>query len=265
MAIDFQTSYALYKKDLEDLSKKKDYSKLKLLSAKEIVDKIVKGDKDFSNVKIVGIDWARRDLSGFNFSGSKIEWCGFSGCKIKDANFSGAFLDWCLLDSADLSHSDFKNSVVWDSGFIDADLTNVDFTGSDLRYTILANIIGRPNFTKCTEIKIWHSIEDRLKDSDVSSFDAIRDYLKLAGLPVAENLTAKVKLNEMKSSGEKLRFMYDIGRQAFNPEGNLNLYSFKKVGKTSLGEYKSEDAGIYTSKTYDIKNKDNKKTNVYKQ
>lgn len=263
MSIDFETSNALYKKDLEDLSKKRDYSKLKLLTAGEIVDKIVKGDKDFSNVKIAGIDWARRDLSGFNFSGSKIEWCGFSGCKMKNADFSGAFLDWCLFDSADLSHSNFKNSIVWDSSFIDANLTDVNFTGSDLRYIILANIIGRANFTKCTEIKIWHSIEERLKDNDVIGFDGIRDYLKQMNLPISESLIAKVKLNEMKSAGEQLRFMYDMGRQAFNPEGNLNLYSFKKVGKNNLGEYSSENAGVYTSKIEYGAEKDKKRTNVY--
>src|SRR4030042_3114143 len=163
--IEADSRYAEYLKNLEDADKRKVWSKLKLLTANEIVDKIVKGDKDFSNVKIFGIDWARRDLSGFDFSGSKIEWCVFSGCKLNNANFSGAFLDWCLFDSADLSKSSFKNSIVYDSGFIDADISNVDFTGGDLRRLLFANNVGRANFTNCTQVQIWYSIEDVLKET----------------------------------------------------------------------------------------------------
>ncbi len=227
---DFETSYAEYLKCLEEINKKRDWSKLKLLAANQIVDKIVKGDKDFSNIRIFGVDWARRDLSGFNFSGSKIEWCVFSGCKIKNANFSGAFLDWCLFESADLSKSNFKNSIIWDSGFLEADLTDVDFSNSDLEYVLLGSTIGRPNLTNCIQIKVWYSLEEAFRDRGPDTESIIR-YIEKAGLPISQALTFKVKINEAKSSAEKFRLFYDMGRQAFNPEGNLNLYSFKKVGE----------------------------------
>jgi len=221
MGSDFETRYEMYQKDLQNINKKRDYSKLKLLPANEIINKIVKGDKDFSNVKIFGIDWARRDLSGFNFSGSKIEWCIFSGCKIKNADFSGAFLDSCLFESANLSKSNFKNSTVRGSGFLDADLTDVDFSNSDLGYTAFINIIGRPKFTNCIQTKIWHSIEEALKEYD-QNLETIRRYIEVAGLSVPQSLTLKVKFNELASSTEKLKFFYNVGRETFNPEGNLN-------------------------------------------
>ncbi len=258
--MDFETTYVEYQKKIGEMNKKRDYSRLKLLTAKEIVDKIVKGDKNFSNVRIVGVDWARRDLSGLNFSGSKIEWCIFSGCKIKNADFSNSFIDWCLFESVDLSKSNFKNSIVWNTGFLDADLSNVDFSNSDLEWVVLANVIGRPNLTNCTENKVFYSIEDAMKETD---FERLYQWIGKSGLPISQALTFKVKINELWSSGEKLKFIYDMGRQAFNPEGNLGTYNLKKAGKNSLGEYKSEDSGVYTSKTKYGDKSERKRTDAY--
>ncbi len=261
--MEFEAAHALYQKDLEDASKKKDWSRLKLLTAKEIVDRIVKGEKDFSNVKIFGVDWARRDLSGFNFSGSKIEWCVFSGCKIKNADFSGAFLDWCIFDNTDLSKSSFKNSIILDEIFIGSNLSDVDFSDSDLRWSLFANNIGRPNFKNCTETKVWYSVEDAFKDKDVlDDLENIDQWLRKAGLPISQALTWKIKIKEMQSSTEKLRLFYNM-KQSFNREEGLNLYNLGKAGKPSLGEYKGESAGIYTSKTeYGAKN-ERKRTDAY--
>ncbi len=263
--MNIETSYAAYQKDIDDASKKRDWSKLKLLTAKEIVDKIVKGDKDFSNVRIFGVDWARRDLSGFNFSGSKIEWCVFSGCKIKNADFSDTFLDWCIFDNTDLSKSTFKNSITYDSIFSSSDLTDVDFSNSDLRWSLFSNNNGRPDFKNCTQIGIFHSIEEAWKTVEESGgIEAIKFFIQKAGLPLPQGLLFKVKFNELNSSGEKLRLFYDTGREAFNPEGDMNLYKLGKSGKKSLGEYNTKGTGIYTSRTeYGTKDSERKRTDVY--
>lgn len=261
----FETSYEFYQKDLEDASKKNDWSKLKLLTAKEIVDKIVKGDKDFSNVRIFGIDWARRDLSGFDFSGSKIEWCVFSGCKIKNSNFSGAFLDWCIFDSADLPKSNFKNSIVYDSIFSNSNLKDVDFSNSDLRWSLFANNVGRPDFKNCTQVGIFYSIEEAWKKiEEGGGIEGIKFFIQRAGLPIPQALMFKVKFNDLNSDGEKLRLFYDIGRDAINPTGNLGQYNLKQVGKPSLGEYGKRGIDeVYVAGAEYGKNTERKKSNAY--
>jgi len=243
----------LIKSYYDDLNEHKDkikkFNELKILSANEIVKKIQNGDKDFSDVRIVGVDWSRRDLSGFNFSGSKLEWNVFNRCKLAGADFSNVFVDFCAFSSADLTKANFENSLIWDSSFDGAILKDANFVKSVITYVVFADAnVNAANFTNATKIAVYESWEDVGEEN----FDAtIAIIEKLNFFPRSLLLAWKARLEKYRTKVEKFRVFYGIGRAFMNPKGNL--YKYPAINNDLLigrGVYVGEKKdNTYTKKT----------------
>jgi len=242
----------LIKSYYDDLNRKKDtlsrYGNLKILPVNEIVKKIQNGDRDFSGVKIVGVDWTGRDLSGFNFSGSKLEWNIFNGCKFIGANFSNVFIDFCLFVNADLTKANFENSLIWDSAFDGTILNDTNFSRTDITFVIFANTnTSSANFTNARKISVYERWDD-VEDGSIDAAFAILE--KVNVFSTSALLALKAKLEKYRTKVEKFKAFYDTGRAFINPKGNL--YNYPAISDNLLiggGAYvDKEKGGTYTAK-----------------
>jgi len=240
---------------------------LKLLPVSEILEKIKNNDKDFSNVRIVGVDWRGRDLSGFDFSGSKLEWNLFTGCKLIGANFSNTYMDFCVFDKAELSKADFRGSLVWDCLFEDAIKDKTDFSDSDIRYASFINCninanINAANFDNVTKFNFFTSWDEIGKYIENVNFDtsiAMR-LLNTLNIPHSKILVFKTMMENIAKRAENFKAIYLVGSRFANPYGDL--YNSKSNRTENIDRYFSQSGiyfdkeGAYTKKTfYGHKNK----------
>lgn len=235
---------------VRETEKKLGYADLKILPPSEIVKKFEKKEKDFSNVRIVGIDWFGRDLSGFDFSGSRLEWNIFRNCKMVGVNFSRSFLEWCDFTQADLTKSSFINSKIWNALFEGAMITDVDFSNSGLEYIAFTNAnVASAKFANTTQFRVIHTWTE-MTDAD---WESISFYLKRSKLSLSELMMLKKDTVKFKTMGEKMKLFYDVGRKLFNPEGDIyqKISPFDKFVGSSYGDqqggaYTAESGGTYT-------------------
>ena len=211
----------------------------KSLTAGEIIGKIDKGDKDFSNTKIVGLDWAGRDLSGCNFQNSVLQWVSFSNCKLVGADFSNALIEWSIFSNADLTKTDFTSADVWSSAFNSAILDNTSFRNANLRWVVFADAnINAADFSNAFKFKMfesWHELSD-LPEGD---WNLIFDYMKLFGLSDSQAMFFKSQVIKYRSTSEKIKFVYDFGIRSFGQ----NVYSGSPANEvvSSKDSYTSTD------------------------
>jgi len=193
---------------------------LKTIFVSEILEKIEKKDKDFSNLRMVGIDWRGRDLSGFDFSESKIEWNIFTGCKLVNANFSRTYIDFCIFERADLTDADFRHSVLWDSILENATINNADFSDSDIRYVDFINCnLGAAKFNNTIKFKFFTSWDEAAGEN----FDT-GVALKLLGtlnIPRSKVLLFKTVLEGVVTKAKSFKAVYMTGSSFANPHGDL--------------------------------------------
>ncbi len=212
----------------------------KALTAGEIVQKIDKGDKDFSNVRIVGLDWAGRNLSGYNFENSAFEWVSFSNCKLIGANFSSAHMDWTMFSNADLTKANFEHADIWNAIFDSTTLDNANFKNSNLRWVAFPDgNMNAADFSGATKFRIytsWHELSDATPESE---WNLIFDYLRKFGLSDSQIMSFKSKILGYKSITEKVKFAYDFGREFMS---SPNVYTgFEEAGMSSKDTYASTD------------------------
>ncbi|MBW4550726.1 MAG: pentapeptide repeat-containing protein [Aphanocapsa sp. GSE-SYN-MK-11-07L] len=118
-----------------------------LLSAEELLERYAAGERDFSGIYLIHLEFGKKypmgaDLSGINFRGSNLSESDFRKVNLSEANLSGADLSNCLIENANLSGANLsganlKNTQMTKSNLSGADLTSADFvhtnlTGSDL-------------------------------------------------------------------------------------------------------------------------------------
>ena len=216
----------------------------KSLTAGEIIGKIDKGDKDFSNTKIVGLDWAGRNLSGYNFQNSVLQWVSFSNCKLVGANFSNALIEWTIFSNADLTKTDFTSADVWSSAFNSAILDNTSFRNANLRWVVFADAnINAADFSNAFKFKVFESWRE-LSDLPEGDWNLIFDYMRLFGLTDSQAMFFKSQVIKYRSTSEKIKFVYDFGIRSF---GQSDTYTaLREHGDTSKDGYTSADP--YASK-----------------
>jgi len=194
---------------------------VKIISVNEVVEKIKRGEKDFSNVRIVAVDWNGRDLTGFDFSGSKIEFSLFSGCKMRGCNFSNALIDWSFFSLTDLSNSNFKKSLVWNSLFDRAIIDNADFSESDIRMSgFMETNMSSANFSNSRQIRVLTSWTE-LTDAD---WDAGMKVLAMMNLAWSTVLKFKSLGKAVYSKRDKILSFYDAARKTIQSSGNANYF-----------------------------------------
>lgn len=190
----------------------------KPLTGMEIVQKIDKGDKDFSNTKIVGLDWAGRDLSGYNFQGSILQWVRFSSCKLVGADFSDAHIEWAMFSKADLTDVNFTSANIWSTAFDSAILDDTSFRNANLRWILFVGAnTNAADFSGAFKFKIiesWHE----LSDLPESEWNVIFDYMKLSGLSDSQIMFFKSQVSKYKSAAERIKFVYDFGMSSFGQD-----------------------------------------------
>lgn len=226
----------------------------KLLTGMEIVQKIDKGDKDFSNVRIVGLDWAGRDLSGYNFQDSVFEWVSFSNCKLNEANFSNSHIDWAMFSKADLTKADFEHADIWNAIFDSTTLNNANFKSSNLRWVVFPDgNMSAADFSGAVKFRVYTSWHD-LSGAPESEWNLVFDYLRKFGLSDSQLMSFKSKILGYRSITERVKFVYDFGRDFM--ASSSNAYTGSGTGKSN-DTYKSTDAYTtidpYTSKRTKLK------------
>jgi len=211
----------------------------KLLTGMEIVQKIDKGDKDFSNVRIVGLDWAGRNLSGYNFQNSVFEWVSFSSCKLIEADFSDAHIDWAMFSNADLTNANFEHADIWNAIFDSTILKNVNFKNSNLRWVVFPDgNMSAADFSGAIKFRIYTSWHE-LADAPESEWNILFDYLRRFGLGDSQMMLFKSKIFGYRSITEKVKFAYDFGREFMS---SPNVYTgFEEAGISSKDTYTSTD------------------------
>lgn len=235
------------RRDEEVKKHEKEYAQIKkkalekkLLTGMEIAQKINKSDKDFSNVRIVGLDWAGRNLSGYNFQNSIFEWVSFSNCKLVDTNFSNTHIDWAMFSNADLTKANFTNSDIWNAIFDSTTLNNANFKNSNLRWVVFPDgNMSAADFSGAVKFRIYTSWHE-LADAPESEWNIVFDYLRRFGLSDSQMMLFKSKILGYKSITEKVKFVYDFGREFMS--SSQNVYTGFETADKPKDTYSSTDA-----------------------
>ncbi len=214
--------------------------KITPLTAMEIIQKIDKGDNDFSNARIVGLDWAGRNLSGYNFENSILQWVSFSNCKLIKANFSNAHIEWTMFSKADLTKAKFEHADIWNTAFDSAILDDTSFRNANLRYILFADAnTSAADFFGAFKFKNFENWRE-LSDLPESEWNVIFDYMRLFGLSNSQIMFFKSQVGKVKSAAEKIKFVYNFGISSFGQD--VYLGSSTNEISSSKGAYTSADA-----------------------
>ena len=91
------------------------------MTAEELLQRYTNGERDFSNVSIVGEELIGVDLREINFRQADLN-VNFEQSDLRDAVFESASVAECLFMDANLSRADFSNAVLSESNFEKANL-----------------------------------------------------------------------------------------------------------------------------------------------
>lgn len=128
-------------------------------------------DVNFSDCKLVGVDWTRAAWSSFNLSAELT----FTRCILNDASFFGLSLnelrlDECKLHDVDLREADFSNSSMTycdfsNSLFMRTNLHNVDLTDStNFNIDVMQNRVAKAKFSRYEALALLDSLGIELVD-----------------------------------------------------------------------------------------------------
>jgi len=225
------------------------------LSPGEIIDMYKKGERDFSNVECTGNDFIGIDLSGINFSNSKLEYSGFEESNLTGANFTNCNLQW----------SSFRHS----------NLTKTNFTGADLSYALLndaiveGTILRKANLSWALMFNVNLHAAD-ITDANIATLATHPSQITEAGSAIMQERLLRMKHKlpydlwlVLKSSVNK--HMYEAQKAQ-----RLNLSDTQQfgVGKLGYGSHSSGDTPsdhVYVGGklTYGVRGNAYKRDNAY--
>jgi uncharacterized protein YjbI with pentapeptide repeats len=128
-------------------------------------------DVDFTECKLVGIDWTIAQWPSFNLYSDLT----FTRCILNDSSFFGLTLnelklEECKLHDVDFREGDFSNAVMTycdftNSLFMRTNLQNVDFTESNnFTINVLENRIAKAKFSRHEAVDLLFSLDIELVD-----------------------------------------------------------------------------------------------------
>lgn len=126
---------------------------------------------DFTECKLVGIDWTTAQWPSFNLCSELI----FNRCILNDSSFFGLTLnelklEECKLHEVDFREGDFSNAVMTycdftNSLFMRTNLQNVDFTESNnFTINVLENRVSKAKFSRHEAVYLLTSLDIELVD-----------------------------------------------------------------------------------------------------
>jgi serine/threonine-protein kinase len=115
-------------------------------TANDLRSSYIKGERDFADQDLSGLNLQKAQLAGANFYGAKLEKTNLQGANLVDVNFGH-----CHLENAILRDSNLTNAYMSTASLEGADLRGADLTGCYLRAANLrgANLCGA-NLTNAT-------------------------------------------------------------------------------------------------------------------
>ena len=140
--------------------------KPRILTTNDIIEKIKKGEKNFSKSKIIAADFSGMDLTNANFESSELEWIRFADCKLIGTNFTGAKIDLSYFSYADLTKANFEKAKVYNSYFGNVTFDKTSFKNADIRYVLFVGTnLGAADFNGATKLTVLTSFTQLTQNS----------------------------------------------------------------------------------------------------
>ncbi|SDN25235.1 Pentapeptide repeat-containing protein [Desulfonauticus submarinus] len=177
-------------------------SNLKKISSDE-VEKILKNDKEFYNIYLVGIDFSNKILKGVRFEKCVLDDCLFLNSSLQDISFKNSIASKLTFKDSKLNNINIDNSI-FEYSFFKIDLNNFFISNSvfknlNLKLSNIEN--GFIEKIRLNNINITDSVIKDIEFIESSFEDVEFNKNKLFYINVEESIFSNVNLNQCK--GEK--------------------------------------------------------------
>lgn len=221
--------------------------KLKFMTSNEVTEKIEKGERDFSNIKVFRLELIDKKLDGISFKNSELEGCRLRGSSLVGADFSGTKMNICDFVRADLTKASFKFSKLDWVAFPESILNGTDFTKSFLMNVLFVDAnTAVANFSDAAMVNVIRTRPELTKDI----FD------RWASVYTGYNWQSQSKVfwNSL-ISGMKKTYFSNIGRSYIEGKRFSTTSRYKPQFKSESGETYFPLVSVYDQKSSRYANK----------
>lgn len=111
-----------------------------VLTAEELLQRYAAGDRDFSGLNLMRLNFGGNyplgaNLSGINLSGANLSESDLTKIDLSEANLSGADLSRCCIMNANLKGVNLSGASLSNTHISDSNLTGADLSGANLMNT----------------------------------------------------------------------------------------------------------------------------------
>jgi len=196
-----------------------------VITPTEVIGKLKKGEREFSEIRANGQDFTRMNLNKIVFSNSKFIACKFTAANLQNAKFENCSFEFCEFTDANLIESNFTNCKIQYTVFQSANMERAVFTGCELYFIYVwgSNFNSAVKFEKTQMAKIF-SVLSQASEEDVK--EALRA-LSSSSTPLGFRSEIKGRFGAAKEKYEGfLRFAYGKGTKDKGMYGIApNVYS----------------------------------------
>lgn len=218
----------------------------KFLTQDEIIKLIQKGEKNFSNIKLVGTNLEGQKLDGAVFRDCEFIFVRFAYASLIDADFSGSVIEGGGFSNANLRGANFQRTKMHYTYFGNAIFDKTDFRFAEIDFSYFGETqLGGADFNNAKISKMitsWSEVTEEEFDTILRTFLDMANRLNVSR---ARIMQMKSFIESVKSTaGEKLKLAYET----FN-KGSFGGYRLKESGAGfQLDKYAQHEEGRYVAK-----------------
>lgn len=219
---------------------------LKILTQDEIIKRIHKGEKNFSNIRLVGANLEGQKLDGAIFRNCEFIFVRFAYASLVGADFTGSIIEGGGFSTANLTRANFQHTKMHYTYFGNAIFDKTDFRFSEINFSYFGETqLGGADFTNARISRMITSWSEVTEDEFNTILRTFLDTANRLNIPRARILQMKSFLESVKgSAGERLKLTYDM----MNKGGFGGVYQPKEIGEFRPDKYSPQTGKVYTSK-----------------
>ena len=233
---------------------------LKFILANEILERYAKGERDFSNFLLNGINLASADLKSAVFKNCWIKGVRFARVNLTDVDFEGATIEYTGFVDANLTRTNFRNTKIRFCYGVGAILNKTNFENADMFWVGFPNCNrGGANLTGAKTSKVYWSFDEI---DFASAFEIFLPELDKIDLPESTKMRIKANTHSIiQQLRSESKSSYHETKKSF---GKFLSEIYSSGGSGIVDQYGEGGSGYSEKMDYGEPSPDNKKRNLYK-